>query len=273
LVAQLDKEVNKLNDDRQALAHDIAKLQEEYEKLNVTPHKIDKSGIQLDIGGHFFSTTVETLTNVPDSLLGRMFSGRFPVEFTQDGRVFIDRDGTHFRHLLNYLRSPDSWVFTWKDKQLIDELRTEARYYGLEDAMFKKNNRVPKRQGWLDGKIKVQGFSSQYKSTPATNIVDRQKTYWLSDLGKTEDQWIVFEFDKEAYVSKVGIKVDNFGCTVKDWVLQISEGDDKVNWVDVHSNQAKCGKECKTEQVFEGFEVRAKYIRLFFKNNWGPGGG
>jgi len=55
--------------------------------------------------------------------------------------------------------------------------------------------------------------------------------------------------------------------------LQISEGDDKVNWIDVIGNQAKCGKECKTEQVFEGFEVRAKYIRLFFKNNWGPGGG
>jgi len=273
LVTQLDKEVNKLHDDRKVLAQDIERLQKDYDKLNVSPHKIDKSRIQLDIGGCFFSSTVETLTNVPDSHLGRMFSGRFPLEFTKDGRVFIDRDGTHFRHILNFLRDPQNWVFTWKDKQLIDELRTEARFYGLEDAMFKKNNRVPKRQGWLDGKVKVLTFSSQYKSCPATNIVDPQKTYWLSDLGKITDQWIVFELEKEAYVSKVGVKVDNFECTAKDFVLQISEGDDKVNWIDISSYQAKCGKEVKTEQVFEGFEVRAKYIRLFFKNNWGPGGG
>jgi len=176
---------------------------------------------------------------------------------------------------LIFLRTPENWIFSQKDKTLLDELRTEAKFYGLEDPMFKKHNRAPRRQGWLDGKVRVQSFSSQYTSAPATNILDPQKCYWLSDKGKIENEWIVFEFDKETYVSKMSLKVDNFECTVKDWNIQISVNDDKTTWRDVKEKdlEAKCGKQCKTEQVFDGFEIRAKYVRLFFKNNWGPGGG
>jgi len=273
LVSDLQGEVGKLQEERKSLAKDIEVLSKEHEHLSVAPYKIKNPRVQLDVGGHRYATTIETLTKVSDSLLGRMFSGRFSLEYTEDGRIFIDRDGTHFRHILNFLRDPDNWKFGQKDKQLIDELRTEARYYGLEDAMFKKNNRRPKRQGWLDGRLRVSQFSSQYQSCPASNTLDPQKAYYLSDEGQTEDQWIVFDLDKEAFVSKLSIKVDKFECTVKDFVVQISEGDDKTTWIDVVSFQAKCGKECNTEQIFEGFEVRAKYIRLFFKNNWGPGGG
>jgi hypothetical protein len=273
LVSSLQGEVGKLQEERKTLAKEIDVLSHEYEKLNVAPYKITDVRVQLDVGGLLYATTVETLTKVSDSMLGKMFSGRFPLRFTEEGRVFIDRDGTHFRHILNYLRDPENWKFTSKDKQLIDELRSEARYYGVEDPMFKKNNRQPKRQGWLDGKVRVSGFSSQYESCPATNILDPQKTYWLSETGKIEDQWVTFEFDKEVYVSKLSIKVDKFECTVKDFIVQISEGDDKISWIDVMPYQAICGKECNTEQFFDGFEVRAKYIRLFFRNRWGKGGG
>jgi hypothetical protein len=273
LVSSLKTEVVKLQDDRKTLAKDIDELQKEHDKLNVSPYKIDTKRVKLEVGGQFFSSTLETLTKVPDSLLGRMFSGRYPLEFTPEGRIFIDRDGSHFRHILNYLRDPENWKMGMKDKQTIDELRTESRFYGLEDPMFKKNNRSPTRQGWLDGKVRVNGFSSQYESCPATNILDPQKKYWLSESGQVEDQFVVFEFDKEVFCSKMSLKVDNFECTVKDFVLQVSDGDDKVNWNDVKSFQAKCGKETTSEQYFDGFEVRAKFIRLFFRNRWGPGGG
>jgi hypothetical protein len=273
LVSQLEGQINKLQDDRKNVSQEIEKLKKDHEKLSVSPHKLDKDRILLDVGGCHFSTTIETLTTIPDSVLGRMFSGRFPIQFSKDGRVFIDRDGTHFRHILNFLRDPESWRFTHKDKQVVDELRAESKFYGLEDPMFKKNNRVPHAQKWLDGKVKIHSFSSQYTSTPATNVIDTTKTYWLSDKGQIEDQWIVFEFEKDVFVSKIGIKVDNFECTVKDWTVQISENDDKENWKNVIDFQAKCGKNCITEQVFDGFQVRTKFIRLFFKNNWGPGGG
>jgi len=172
-----------------------------------------------------------------------------------------------------FLRNPDIWVFSQKEKVLLEELRTEAKFYGLEDPMFKKHNRAPRKQQWLDGKVKIESFSSQYVHAPATNILDPVKCYWLSDKGKIENEWIVFEFDKETFVSKLSLKVDNFECTVKDWVLQVSNNDDKTNWKDIKSYEAKCGKQCKTEQIYEDLEIRTKYIRLFFKNNWGPGGG
>jgi hypothetical protein len=271
LVSYLQGEVGKLQDESKNVAKELESLTKEFEQLSVAPYKIQTARVKLDVGGFWYSTTVKTLTAVSDSLLGRMF--RYPIEFTEDGRVFIDRDGTQFRHILNFLRDPAKWNVEQKDKQLIDELRTEARYYGLEDAMFRKNSGGPTTPEWLDGKVRVAKFSSQYHSCPATNVLDSQKPYWLSDTGLVQDQWIVFEFETEAVVSKVSIQVDKFECTVKDFVVQISEGDDKTTWVDVMSFQAKCGKECHKEQHFEGFEVRAKYIRLFFKNNWGPGGG
>ena len=62
--------------------------------------------IILDVEGVQFSTSCSTLTKYPESMFGIMFSGRHDLETTQckDGSFFIDRDGTHFRHILNYLR-------------------------------------------------------------------------------------------------------------------------------------------------------------------------
>jgi hypothetical protein len=43
---------------------------------------------------------------VRDTFLEVMFSGRHELFPDADGAYFIDRDGAHFRHILNYLRDP-----------------------------------------------------------------------------------------------------------------------------------------------------------------------
>ena len=64
-----------------------------------------KQRVKLNVGGSKFETTLSTLTRHPDSMLAVMFSGRHEVPQDDDGYVFIDRDGTHFRIILNFLRT------------------------------------------------------------------------------------------------------------------------------------------------------------------------
>jgi len=71
----------------------------------------------------------------------------------------------------------------------------------------------------------------------------------------------------------MSIQVDNWECTVKDCQIEVSNNDDLYNWRYVKAFQSQCGTSNQSEQIFDGFEVRARYVRLFCKNNWGPGGG
>lgn len=65
-------------------------------------------------------------------MLAAMFSGRHGVKKEEDGTIFIDRDGTHFRYILNYLRdgglSTDALP---RNRQTLRELRNEAVYFQL----------------------------------------------------------------------------------------------------------------------------------------------
>uniref|UniRef100_A0A803SN93 Potassium channel tetramerisation-type BTB domain-containing protein n=1 Tax=Anolis carolinensis TaxID=28377 RepID=A0A803SN93_ANOCA len=60
--------------------------------------------VTLNVGGKLYSTTLETLTRFPDSMLGAMFRGPQPALTDSRGNYFIDRDGKAFRHVLNFLR-------------------------------------------------------------------------------------------------------------------------------------------------------------------------
>jgi hypothetical protein len=271
----MSSELNAIQQSSISLEKDIDTLMKERDELGIAPHKLSTNRIQLDVGGTLFSTTMDTLTSVPDSMLGRMFSGRFPLRVNEDdGRIFIDRDGTHFHLILNFLRDPENNVVRI-DKSLLEEFKVECHYYGLMDAMFKKDDfLVPDKLDWLDNKtIRIQSFSSQLGGHPCTNILDPNMTYWLSESPHVTDQWMVYEFPKKVYVNKIMMKVDNYECSVKDWNVQVSDDDDLSNWNTVKEFQARCGNQTTSDQFFEDFEVRAKYIKLFFKNNWGLGGG
>ncbi|KAK0044526.1 hypothetical protein Bpfe_026026 [Biomphalaria pfeifferi] len=102
--------------------------------------KVQENRIKLDIGGNLFTTSLLTLTKDPNSMFAAMFSGRHDLKTEPDGSFFIDRDGTHFRYVLNYLRDgciregtlPPSDT-TWR------ELLTEAEFYQLDElASFLK---------------------------------------------------------------------------------------------------------------------------------------
>jgi len=248
------------------------------DELGVAPHKIPSGRVLLDVGGFKFSTTMETLTKVPDSFLGRMFSGRFPIKMNDDGRILIDRDGTYFHLILLFLRDPEFIKIKIKDRVELEDFKAEVEYYGLTQAIFGNVDlSLPSTLDWIDNtKIKVQSFSSQYSGFPATNTLNPSTTYWLSQSGQITNQWIVYEFPSRSFINKIMIKVDMFECTAKDWMVQITEDEEPTTnseWVTVKEFQAKSGNVTQSDQFFEEFELRAKFVRLFFVNNWGPGGG
>lgn len=88
------------------------------------------SVVRLNVGGTIFVTTMTTLTQRDtESMLGVMFSGRHRLHMdAKKGAVFIDRDGTHFRHILNWLRDG---VIPSLEMSTYQELLREAEYYQL----------------------------------------------------------------------------------------------------------------------------------------------
>ena len=94
-------------------------------------------------------------------MLHAMFSGRFDTKPGEDGTYFMDRDGTHFRYILNYLRT--GRLLLPDDKLVREELLEEAQFYqvqgiidGLTPPPFEDSTilSVPQRQtlnNWLKG--------------------------------------------------------------------------------------------------------------------------
>jgi hypothetical protein len=95
--------------------------------------------IVLDVGGSRFHTTAGTLTKFSGSFFGSLFSGKYPLTKSTDGSasysVFIDRDGSHFLKILNFLRS--GRLVMPLDQNARKELMIEAEFYCLKDQMLK----------------------------------------------------------------------------------------------------------------------------------------
>jgi hypothetical protein len=116
--------------------------------------------VKLNIGSMRFETSLTTLCRFPDTMIGCMFSGRHALPKGEDGYFFIDRDGTHFRHILNFLRSPESYKPGLKGAEEV-ELLGECKYYGIDQLMFpptgtQKSLYYRDLKGQTQGAINVQ---------------------------------------------------------------------------------------------------------------------
>eukprot|EP01125_Pyxidicula_operculata_P020603 TRINITY_DN7648_c0_g1_i1.p1 TRINITY_DN7648_c0_g1~~TRINITY_DN7648_c0_g1_i1.p1 ORF type:complete len:541 (-),score=75.33 TRINITY_DN7648_c0_g1_i1:69-1691(-) len=122
------------NEDFMKKVQDLAEKKRRFdeEKQTMKKYEVDfstDSVIKLNVGGTKFQTTRTTLTNMPDTMLASMFSGRYKLSKEDDGCVFIDRDGTHFRYILNYLRN--GCLVVPDDLYLYKELLQEVEYYQI----------------------------------------------------------------------------------------------------------------------------------------------
>lgn len=114
-------------------------------------HNNDKI-VTLNIGGKKYTTTIATLSKNPHSMLGAMFSGRFALTTDHKNHYFIDRDGKHFRRILNFLR--DGFIAVPEDECTRVELLIEAQYYqlsGLIDLLTPEEKVTASPWHWSPG--------------------------------------------------------------------------------------------------------------------------
>ena len=129
----LDEAESCLKDGHTSLQEDLRFLDEKRENFQEMAKRLKNVHfseiVELRIGNHKFTTSIATLQSDPDSMLAAMFSKRFEPK-QKDGAYFIDRDGTHFRHILNYLRMGEIPIDVIE--AIGNELLKEAEFYNLK---------------------------------------------------------------------------------------------------------------------------------------------
>lgn len=190
-----------------------------------TPSEIGGGGgrqrVNLNVGGHKFSTTISTLTRETDSMLARMFSDDWRnKDECKNGECFIDRDGQHFHYILNYLRDGPS-VYLPENVITLNELCREAEFYQLEglSTLLKSKLNLPCRTIKCGEVVRWRNDAIQY--------------YWrpLAIALATEGIEFAFLFDKvgRKYNDKQTVATC-FGCCQKFLVDQITVFDYKIRF-------------------------------------------
>jgi len=183
-------------EEQAAILENERKIFEQQKK--VVAHIIQgQSGrVRVNVGGHFYDTSLTTLTKDSHSMLSAMFSGRYGLIQDSDGSYFIDRDGTHFRYVLNYLR--DNTVILPPNYLLHMELLKEADFYQLDGLaeIIKQNLKrldpdTDKDARWMDKRQQKYYYSSQRPSMMLPSVSNNSNapstSANITNVNRTDD--------------------------------------------------------------------------------------
>ena len=151
-------------------AEDVRKERETFESVaKKLEHVHFSSTIKLNVGGQHFTTSLQTLTKDTGSMLHAMFSGRFDTKPAEDGSYFIDRDGTNFRYILNYLRT--GRLLLPGDQLVRKELLEEAEFYQIRGLINGLNPPLFEGSKILSSEQKVLLANTWLKEKPGNSFL------------------------------------------------------------------------------------------------------
>eukprot|EP01113_Clastostelium_recurvatum_P051300 TRINITY_DN9932_c0_g1_i1.p1 TRINITY_DN9932_c0_g1~~TRINITY_DN9932_c0_g1_i1.p1 ORF type:complete len:324 (-),score=49.34 TRINITY_DN9932_c0_g1_i1:127-1098(-) len=139
--------------------------------------------VELNVGGRHFTTSRSTLCSRPNSKLEAMFSGRWKMPEDKTGKIFLDRDGKHFKLILEFLRNPDTSVKLPAHKT--ESFRSELEWYGLGDFI----NIGAVGGGGAGGKANLLGWTldPEYNSNGVIlSLADDNRRATLTGVGAAE---------------------------------------------------------------------------------------
>lgn len=90
--------------------------------------------VKLNVGGHVYWTTHDTLTSHGPNMLASMVRHSNPGELIDDA-YFIDRDPETFRWILNHLRGSNT--LPKKDSVDMYLLKEEASFFAMDDLLMR----------------------------------------------------------------------------------------------------------------------------------------
>ena len=163
---------------------------------------------------------------IAGSMLHAMFSSRFDTKPNEDGSYFIDRDGTHFRYILNYLRTGE--LIVPNDEIIRRELLAEAKFYQVEE-MINELEPTPSAdsipavvQPFKDSVIlsssQGQTLMNWLKSTPNFSNSDELLLYRASRDGWASSTFHSYCDNKGPTVTVIKSGNNIFGgCTEQSW--------------------------------------------------------
>lgn len=85
--------------------------------------------VSLDVGGVLYTVPLPLLFNFSDTVLAKVFRGR-PLNDNNNGPHFIDRDGSMFKYIIDYLYKKPIPLDTMLVRD-VKQLRREFEYFGL----------------------------------------------------------------------------------------------------------------------------------------------
>uniref|UniRef100_A0A8C6SLD0 Potassium channel tetramerization domain containing 6 n=1 Tax=Neogobius melanostomus TaxID=47308 RepID=A0A8C6SLD0_9GOBI len=181
--------------------------------------------VSLNVGGCVYRTSMSTLRRYPDSMLGAMFQGDLPTVRDAQGNYFIDRDGTLFRYILNFLRTSELTLpCDFKETEL---LRKEADFYQIEPLLHCLGDPKPSALYPTDSYEEVVELSSTRKlskySNPVAVIITQLTittklqsvleaisssfTKWNKHMMDTRDYQVSFTFGPCDHQQEVSLRV------------------------------------------------------------------
>jgi len=240
--------------------------------------------ILLDIGGVRFRTTLATLRRDENSLLAQMFSiTGFQLDREPDGSYFMDRDGTHFRYILNYMRG--CFNHDGLPRSTIVALANEAEFYqlrGFHEMLCPSATRSPiKKVGTHrlgDGIIYQLGGGAAWVNPATTGkvIVSGSLNNMINMIGRAPDKstgsshnalnkYIVLDLKSgRLRPTHMSLAYNGFGLSGANWSLfgSLGEGSEgTAKWMHLTSDRL-LSEDCNP-QLFPITENGNYFFQLF----------
>ena len=178
----LDETIAKLKAEAQeALKNVILENKQRFEAglVDRQQHLVEKLNpnlIKLNVGGSKFVTTLDTLSNIKDTKLHKMATGRSPITLDKKNRIFIDRNGKYFGYVLDCLRKGKIELPT-SDSFLSSRVQKEFEFFGLVNVGSSSSGNSSSSQ-----KEEAKVNSIQKVATPSPSLFGAAKPVVSSPL-------------------------------------------------------------------------------------------